>query len=389
MVNPGRTKLRKISGANQGSLPLHKKHAPDWWLFVSVLTLVCIGVIMVFSSSQYFAQYNPYNDTYYFLKEQLKNVAIGLVVMLLAYRIDYHFYKKLIWPVAAVVGVLLLMVIFSESGEESGGAMRWLNLGFIRFQPSELAKITLVILTAKILTEHQRDIKTFKHGCLPPLLLMGISCGLIYAQNDLGTCLVVAGMIFIMMFCAGVNLRYIIGLIIIVLVGALVAVFGTHFRMGRITSWLDPWSDPLDGGFQIIQSWFAIGSGGLTGMGLGAGSSKWFYLPARHTDFIFAVLAEELGFLGAAFVVLLFALLTWRGLTIATRVTDPFGSLLALGLTVMISWQAFINLAVVTGLLPITGITLPFISYGGTSLLVSMGAMGLLLNISRFTEAKR
>ena len=176
---------------------------------------------------------------------------------------------------------------------------------------------------------------------------------------------------------------------IIVLVGALVAVFGTHFRMGRITSWLDPWSDPLDGGFQIIQSWFAIGSGGLTGMGLGAGSSKWFYLPARHTDFIFAVLAEELGFLGAAFVVLLFALLTWRGLTIATRVTDPFGSLLALGLTVMISWQAFINLAVVTGLLPITGITLPFISYGGTSLLVSMGAMGLLLNISRFTEAKR
>jgi len=365
------------------------KHAPDWWLFITTLVLVCVGIIMVFSSSQYFAQYKPYYDTYYFLKRQIINVCIGFVAMLIMYKLDYRIYKKLAWPAALVVGALLLMVLFTEHGDESGGAMRWLELGPIRFQPSEFAKIVLVLLTAKIISQNQPYIKSFARGCLPPLFLMGVSCALVFAQNDLGTCLVLAGSIFVMMFCGGIRMGYILGLGGAGIGLAVFAITSTSFRMDRITYWLDPWADPLDGGFQIIQSWLAIGSGGLTGMGLGSGSSKWFYLPARHTDFIFAVLAEETGFLGASFVICLFIILVWRGLTIAARVEDVFGSCLAIGITAMIGLQAFLNLAVVTGLFPITGITLPFISYGGTSLIISMAAIGLLLNISRFAEAKK
>lgn len=366
-----------------------KMKAPDWWIFFSTMVLVCIGIIMVFSSSQYFTQYKPYEDIYYYLKRQLFNAGAGLIAMYIMYRLNYRIYKTLAWYIYFGVSIILLMLLVGSSGEEAGGAVRWMDLGFTTFQPSELAKISLVMLMAKILTEKQRKIGSFQQGFLPPFILMGITCVLVYLQNDLSTSVIIAGTAFVMMFCAGVRLPYLMGTVIVGSIGVAASILMTDFRMGRILAYLDPWSDPLDGGFQTVQSLLAIGSGGLTGVGLGAGGAKWYYLPERHTDFIFSVLAEELGFLGGGLVIALFVVLIWRGLMVAVNAPDLFGSLLALGIVSMIGLQAFMNLGVVTGLLPVTGITLPFLSYGGTSLMVSMASVGLLLNISRYAEIKR
>ncbi len=367
----------------------NKLKSPDWWILFSAMVLVCIGIIMVFSASQYFTQYKPYEDIYYYLKKQLQNAALGLLAMYIMYRINYRIYKAAAWYIFFAVCGILILLLLGSGAQEAKGAVRWIDLGFTTFQPSELAKLALVMLLAKFLTERQRKISGFKQGFLPPLILIGITCILVYLQNDLSTSVIIAGTAFIMMFCAGVRLPYLIGTV--ALGGGAVAssILFTDFRMDRITAYLDPWADPLGSGFQTIQSLLAIGSGGLSGVGLGAGGAKWYYLPERHTDFIFSVLAEELGFLGGLLVISLFIVLIWRGLMVAVNAPDLFGSLLALGLISMLGLQAFINLGVVTGLLPVTGITLPFVSYGGTSLLVSMASTGILLNISRYAEIKR
>ncbi|MEG1500706.1 MAG: putative lipid II flippase FtsW [Clostridiales bacterium] len=365
-----------------------KKKSPDWWVFFSVMALVFIGIIMVFSSSQYLAQYK-HDDAFYFLKRQCINVLFGSIAMFFAYRFNYRLHKPFAWYYYAGTVLLLLLVLFSSGGDEAGGAVRWLDLGFIRFQPSELAKITMVILLSAFLSDKQKKIKTFKDGFIEPLLLILFTAGLVFAQKDLGTTVLIVGVGLVMMFCAGVRMPYLLGFASVGLVGGVGLIAMAPYRMKRIIAYLDPWSDPLDGGMQACQSLMAIGNGGLTGVGLGAGGSKWGYLPAGHTDFIYSVLAEELGFIGAVLVIILFVILVWRGLTIAVNMPETFGALLALGVTGMIGLQAFVNLGVVTGLLPITGITLPFISYGGTSMIISMASAGLLLNLSRYSEIKR
>ncbi len=341
---------------------------------------------MVFSASQYFARYAPYNDSYYFLKSQLTNAGVGAVLMLLAYKMDYRLYRKLSYPAYLVVLGLLVFMVLSSQIEEVGGAKRWIEVAGQNFQPSELAKIALPMALAKFMTDHYRSIPDFKGGFLPALGLTGLTAGLIFMQKALSNALVVGTVGFIMMIVSGVRGKYMSGTIALGLAGVGGAIIMEPYRMNRIYAWLDPWSDPQVGGYQTIQSLLALGNGGLTGVGLGSGGSKWFYLPAQHTDFIFSVLGEEMGFLGALFVMLLLVFIIWRGMLVAVRVRNFYASLLAMGMICSIAVQTMINLGVVTGLLPVTGVTLPFVSYGGSSLVVCMVMIGMLLNISRHTE---
>ncbi len=366
-----------------------KKNAPDWWIFFSVLALTAIGIIMVFSSSQYFAQYPPYNDAYHFLKKQSEFAGLGIGCMVVLSMINYKAYHRLAWPGFIITLILLVFLLFGGTTDETHGAIRWIDIGGLRFQPSEVAKLALILIMAKIMADRQEFNKSFTKGFLPIILLTAATCGLVVAQTALSSTLIIAVTAFAMMYCAGINLAYLIGTVILGIGGVVVAIVQEPFRMQRIYAYIDPWADPLGSGFQTVQSLLAIGSGGLSGVGLGAGGSKWYYLPERHTDFIFSVLAEETGFLGCLVVILLFAVLIWRGLTIAVNMPDRMGSLIAFGITFMIGIQAFFNLGVVTGLLPATGITLPFISYGGTSLIICLASAGILLNLSKYAGIKR
>jgi cell division protein FtsW len=360
--------------------------APDWWILFAALLLVCLGIIMVFSSSQYFTQFK-YGDSYYYLKRQMLNAAVGLVFMTVAYFLNYHWYRSL--SVFFYAGTVLMMIALLFIGTENRGAVRWIDLGFITFQPSELAKVTMVMFMSALLASGQKFIRGFKKGFLPTLAVLAFTCAMVYLQNDLGTAVVIAGAGLIMMFCGRVRLGYLVITGFLGCALAAGAVLFTEFRMDRIYAYLNPWADPQGAGFQTVQSLLAIGSGGLTGVGLGSAGSAWYYLPEQYTDFIFSVLAEELGFIGGLLVILLFIFLIWRGFMTAVNAPDVFGAMLALGLTSVLGLQAFINIGVVTGLLPITGITLPFLSYGGTSLVMSMGMVGILLNISRHAEIRR
>lgn len=363
-----------------------KQGDPDWWLLISVIVLTAIGVIMVFSASQYFATYAPYNDSYYFLKDHSQSVAVGFLGMFIAYKIKYEWFKKLSWIVFIPVFLLLVFMAASTQIESISGAQRWLNIGGFNFQPSELSKIALPMVLAKLFCSPGVEARSFSKGFVPAIILIAGTAGLIFAQTALSSSCVVAATGFLMMYCAGIRLRYLAGTVTVGIAGVIAAIIYEPFRMNRIIAYLDPWADPTGTGWQTVQSLLALGSGGLSGVGLGSGSSKLFYLPARHTDFIFSVLGEELGFLGGIFVIGVFVLFFWRGMLVAVKMPDKYGSLLALGLVCSMAIQAFINLGVVTGLLPVTGVTLPFISYGGTSLTVCLTMAGILLNLSRYVK---
>jgi len=358
---------------------------PDWWILVATLSLLAVGVIMVFSSSQYVADYK-YNDPFYFLRTQVLAAAIGLVCLFLAYHMPLRLIRAFTWPTALLVLGLLVFMAFSSNIATIGGAERWLGIGGFRFQPSELCKVALPLVMARLLSERRQDILSFKRAYMPSISIIILASVLIVLQRDLSSAVVVAAAGFIIMFCAGINGFYLFGTAILGFAAAAAAIIMEPYRLERMQSWLDPWSDPLDTGMQMVQSLLAFGNGGLSGVGLGAGGSKWYYLPYAHNDFIFSVLGEELGFIGVVFVILLFIVLLWRGLNTAAHADDSFAGLLALGLISSIGVQTLINMGVVTGLLPVTGVTLPFISYGGTSLVVSLAAVGLLLNISRYTN---
>ncbi len=362
------------------------KNAPDWWLLIAVIVLTAIGVIMVFSASQYFATYAPYNDSFHFLKKHAESAVVGFFGMFIAYKIKYEWYKKLSWIVFIPVFLLLIFMAASTQIESISGAQRWLEIGGFKFQPSELSKIALPLVLAKLFCSPGIEVKSFSKGFLPAIFITGATAGLIFAQTALSSSCVVAAAGFLMMYCAGVRLRYLAGTVAVGIAGVIAAIVYEPFRINRIMAYIDPWADPTGSGWQTVQSLLALGSGGLSGVGLGSGGSKLFYLPARHTDFIFSVLGEELGFLGGIFVIVVFVLFFWRGMLIAVKMPDKFGSLLALGLICTMAIQAFINLGVVTGLLPVTGVTLPFISYGGTSLAVCLTMAGILLNLSRYVK---
>ena len=281
---------------------------------------------------------------------------------------------------------------FAISGADSwvgtvrNGSRSWIGVGAFSIQPSEFMKLAMIVFLSKFLSARQKYITSFKNGLVPSLSLVFIAFALIMLQPDLGTGTVMVGTCIAMIFIAGARISHFAGLAMIGVVGFIALVASAPYRIKRITSFLDPWEDPLGSGFQIIQSLYAIGPGGLFGLGLGQSRQKFFYLPEPQTDFIFAILAEELGFIGGSLVILLFSLLLWRGIRIALGAPDLFGTFLAVGIIVMIAIQVMINIGVVTGLMPVTGITLPFLSYGGSSLTLMLMAVGVLLNISRYSN---
>lgn len=360
-----------------------KKGPPDFILFITTLALIGVGLIMVFSSSAVTANME-FHDAYHYFKRQLTWASIGFVMMIVIMRINYYRLKDFAIPVM-VFALACLILVLTPLGIGAKGATRSIGIGFLSFIPSEVVKLAMILFMARVMEQNLDKIKSFKYGVLPYLLIMSFVCGLIMLQPDLGTSFVIAGTVFCMLIIAGAQLSHMGGIAMAGVGAVALAIYLEPYRAERFLAFLNPWKYPSDQGFQVIQSLYALGSGGLFGMGLGRSRQKFFYLPEQHTDFIFAILGEELGFMGALLVLALFLLFAWRGFKIAINAPDTFGSLLAAGITIMIVFQAFVNIGVVSGALPVTGITLPFVSYGGSSLLLTMAGVGLLLNISRYS----
>ncbi len=361
-------------------------HKPfDVYLLFVTLLLVFIGVVMVFSSSAMMARDN-YHDSYYFLKRELLFVFLGLMLMFVAKRIPYRLYWKIIYPLLGVTLFSLLLVLVIGHGGTSEGVHRWIKIGGFSLQPSEFARLVVIIFTAYALAKKGEKVRDFSKGFLPVLVISGVYILLILAQRDLGGAFILGLIVFLMLFIAGTRISFLLGAVLMALPALYYLLFAVSFRRQRILAFLDPWKYRLDYGFQIIQSFIAFKSGGLSGVGLGEGKQKLFYLPEAHTDFIFSVLGEELGLIGVIIVVGLFTAFIFRGLMITLKSRDLFGLYLAFGLTLLVGAQAFMNMGVVMGVLPTKGLALPFISYGGSSMMVSMLTVGILLNISTDTE---
>ncbi|MFD2044013.1 stage V sporulation protein E [Ornithinibacillus salinisoli] len=361
------------------------KDKPDYTLLTIVILLLIVGIVMVFSSSYIWAEYK-YSDTFYFLKRQLLFAGAGVIAMLFAMLTPYNTWGKYAKIVLLVCFFLLLIVLIPGIGMTRGGAQSWIGVGAFSIQPSEFMKLGMIIFLSAYLASNQKYITSLKKGFFPSLMLVFTAFGLIMLQPDLGTGMVLVLTSMVMIFVAGARISHFIGLAVFGVVGFAYLIISAPYRISRITAFLNPWEDPLGDGFQIIQSLYAIGPGGLMGVGLGGSLQKYFYLPEPQTDFIYAILAEELGFIGGTVVIVLFGLLFWRGIKIALEAPDLFGRFLALGIVSMLTIQVMINVSVVIGLIPVTGITLPFLSYGGSSLTLTLCSVGVLLNISRYTK---
>jgi len=335
---------------------------------------------MVFSASAY-SSFLTFGDSYYYLKRQLLWAFLGVIAMIITMNIDYNKLKRYVGIIFILSLVLLIVVLLM--GQISHGSRRWIGLGMIGFQPSEIMKLSIVMYLARSLTNCGNRIQDFRRGLFPQLAVVGLVCILILAQPDLGTAVAIAGTIYFLLMVSGARFSHLAMLALLGVGLVALAIYFEPYRMERFVAFMNPWESPSDSGWQTIQSLLALGSGGFFGMGLGRSRQKLFYLPERHTDFIYAILGEELGFIGAIIVLLLFFVFIWRGFRVAVSIKDNYGSLLAAGITLMVTLQAVINIGVVTGSLPVTGITLPFISYGGSSLLLSLIGVGMLLNISR------
>jgi cell division protein FtsW len=356
----------------------------DRILFGAVVALVLFGALMVFSASAVMAA-EKFGNSYYFLLRQLAWAGVGMAAMVGMMNVDYRRLANpvIIFSSLALQLILLVVVLFAD---RSHNTHRWLHLGPVNFQPSELAKIVLVVFLAYFLALHPcqpAGRQDWKHTLLPVSLVAGLSVALVVAEPDLGTALTLALIVAAVLFAAGVHWRYFALGAASALLPLYWLVFHSTYRHNRILAFLNPYADPLGKGFQIIQSYIAVGTGGITGVGLMDGRQKLFFLPEPQTDFVFAVVSEELGFVGAVAVVLAFGFILWRGWRASNGCADEFGRLLAMGLTVMVVGQALVNMSVVLGLLPTKGIPLPFVSYGGSSLLVNLLAVGILLNISQ------
>jgi cell division protein FtsW len=353
----------------------------DKVLFTATLLLICISVVMVYSASAVVAL-ERYQQPYLFLTKQALWSALGLAVLVMAARVDYRTYRNepFIWCLLGVVVLMLVAVLFSAP---VNGTRRWFGIGGLGIQPSELAKVACVFFTALMLERRMHRIDDLSYSLLPISLIIGLVVALVLLQPDFGTSISLALVVTVMVFAAGLHYRYFVGLLLIALPAVYLVLVAAPYRRRRLLAFWDPWADPLGDGFQIIQSLVAVGTGGVFGRGLMAGVQKLFYLPEPHTDFIYAVISEELGLIGATVIVLCFCVIAWRGLRIAMRAEDTFGSFVALGLTTMIAAQAMVNISVVLGLMPTKGIPLPLVSFGGSSLLINLLGMGVLLNISQ------
>lgn len=359
-----------------------RQGVPDLMIFIVTLALLGIGIVMVFSASQVMA-FHELGDPYYYLKRQSAWAVIGIVALVVMMNIDYRVWKKFAIPMLIGTFALLGLVLVPGIGIVAGGARRWLGVGLMRMQPSELAKLSVVVFLAAYLSGPVDRVKGFIKGVMIPMGLVGAMAVLILKEPDLGTSVAIAGVAWLMLLSAGCKLSHLFGVGLFGLPAVIYLIFSEPYRLRRLTAFIRPWDDPLDSGFHIIQSLLALGSGGLVGLGLGLSRQKHHYLPEQHTDFIFAIIGEELGFIGAGLVVLLYLLFAWRGYRTALNAPDRFGSLLATGVTTMVVLQAVINIGVVSGCLPVTGITLPLISSGGSSLVPMLAGIGMLINISR------
>jgi len=364
-----------------------EKSRYDRILMASVLLLVIIGIIMIYSSSTVIAM-ERYGTPFYFLRNQTIWALIGIIGMLIAKNFDYQRLKGLSLPLVIISGLLLILVLVPNIGIEVNGSKRWFRFIGLSFQPSELAKLTLIISISAYMSKMSGRMEDFVYGFFPPVFLLAVFQILIMLQPDIGTAIALGIIVLTLLFIGGVRVPHILSLGIILIPFLIKFLFNAGYRKKRLIAFLDPWSDPTGAGFQVIQSLLALGSGGLFGLGLGRGKQKLFFLPEPHTDFIYSLIGEELGFVGVFSVILLFLIILWRGTRIAMRVDDTFGRYLAIGITLMIGIQALINLGVVTGLLPTKGIPLPFVSFGGSSLLINMVAIGILLNISKGISPK-
>jgi cell division protein FtsW len=358
-----------------------RKLKSDKLLFVATLLLVCTGIVMVYSASAVMAM-ERFQQPYLFLVKQLAWAIIGLAVLPIVMRIDYRNYRQpaVIWMGLGVAAVALVAVLF---GPSRNGATRWLVIGSLGIQPSELAKVTLIIFMAALLERRMDRIDDLTYSLLPVGVVLGGIVGLILLEPDLGTAACVVMIAAVMVFSAGINYRYVFGVFLAALPALYFVIATSEYRRRRVLAFLDPWADPLGNGWQMIQSMIAVGTGGLFGRGLMGGVQKLFYLPEPHNDFIYSVIGEEFGLLGTSLVLACFCVITWRGMRTALRAPDRFGSFLAIGLTTMVAFQAFFNISVVLGLLPTKGIPLPFVSAGGSSLLINLMGMGILLNVSQ------
>ncbi len=363
---------------------MHQRGHYDRMLLFAVLMLLVVGVVMVYSSSSVVAL-TTYDDPAYFMKRQLTWALLGLVLMAVTMRIDH---LKLSDQRVVIALLLISLMLFAATlvpgvGKLVNGSRRWLRLGMLSFQPSELAKFGLVAYMSYFIAKKEGRIRDFRNGLVPAYVVAAIFLGVAALQPDFGSAMTFAGVTAIMLFAGGANVLHLGGTVLAALPFIYFAVAHKAYRWRRIVAFLDPWADPQGAGHQIIQSFLAFGSGGVFGRGLGEGRQKLLFLPERHSDFIYAVIGEELGLIGALAVLGLFLIILWRGVKISLAATEPFSRLLALGITLLICLSGVINMAVVTGLLPTKGLALPLVSYGGSSLVITMASLGVLLNISK------
>lgn len=359
-----------------------------WWeidpfLFWAVLILTLFGTLMVFSASMTTALY-AYGDVFFFLKRHLVALCVGVLGCTVSTFLSLERLRKMSKVLLFAVFFLLLFVFVPGVGRAGGGAHRWIDLGPFNFQPSELAKFAIILYMADALATYRDRVRDFWRGVVPFLIVVGSICLLVLLEPDFGTAIVLLILALVMIFLGGGNIAHIVLVVVLLApIGLFLLFFGKSYWLGRIVAFLDPWSDPRGKGFHILQSLIALGSGGVWGRGLGESRQKFFFLPDRHTDFIYAIVGEELGFVGTVFVVILFGIILWRGLCIALRSGDEFEGLLAMGIVASILIQALINMGAVLRLLPVTGITLPLVSYGSSSLLITLVKIGVLFNIAR------
>lgn len=372
--------MEKKSTRGQGQM--------DFVLYITVLLLCAFGLVMVFSASYYYAQNNSdlNYDGMYYLKNQAKYLAAGIAVMIALSHIDYHRWEK--YRTLALAATIILMIMTVFWGEEINGARRWLNVfDLFTFQPSEFAKFALILYMASFMARHPARMKDFVHGVIPLLIIMFTICVTLLMQRNMSMMMIVMLIGFVMLFLGGADMRHLVGLCLLAVPVFFLAASMEEYRWARLTIFTNPWADPQGNGYQLIQSLYALGSGGLFGKGLNFSTQKLLFLTYGESDFIFAIIGEELGFVGCVAVIAAYFFLTCRGIRIAARCKDRFGSLLAAGITCVLALQVAVNIGVATSSVPPTGQTLPFISAGGTSLIIFMAAVGILLNISRNIES--
>ncbi|HLN86163.1 MAG TPA: putative lipid II flippase FtsW [Candidatus Limnocylindrales bacterium] len=356
--------------------------AVDKWMLVAVAALLALGMTMVLSTSYLYSQ-ERYADGTYFFRKQMISMGVGAVLLIVCSLLSPAFYRRFAYPLLAITFMILVLVLIPGVGAARGGARRWIMLAGFAFQPSELAKLAMIVYLAHSMAKKELMIRTFSVGVLPHLIVAGAFAGVLLLEPDFGSVLILTMLLYFMLFIGGVRVNHLLATGLMALPLLIYVMMKAEYRLRRLLSFLDPWSDAAGSGFHVVQSLIAFGSGQLTGRGLGESRQKLFYLPEAHTDFVYSVIGEELGLLGALFVLALFGVIILRGFRLTAKIEEPFDQYLAFGITVLLGLQALIHMGVVMGLMPTKGLVLPFISYGGSAMVLNLMEAGILLGLSR------